>query len=81
MIVIVNIFSFMTKMSKADSGHYQISEMEHFAKIINSFTQLIILAKQFILDILRGFEYTSESIQRCKDSLEIFQSIQNFIKV
>ena len=81
MIVIVNIFSFMTKISKADSGHYQISEMEHFAKIINSFTQLIILAKQFILDILRGFEYTSESIPCCKNSLEIFQSIQTFIKV
>ena len=78
MIVIVNIFTFMTKVY---SEHSQISELECFAKIINSFTTLIILEKQLILDILRGFEYTSESIPCCKNFLEIFQSIQNFIKV
>ena len=81
MIVIVNIFTFMTKMSKVYSEDSQISEMECFAKIKNSFTPLIILEKQFMLDILRGFEYTSESTPCCKNSLEIFQSIQNFITV
>ena len=55
--------------------------MERFAKIVNSFMLLIIFAKKLILDILRGSEYASESIQSCKDSLEIFQSIPNFIKI
>ena len=45
------------------SEHCQISEMECFAKKINSFTLLIISAKQSILDILQGSKYASESIQ------------------
>ena len=81
MIAIVNIFTFRTKMSKAYSEHYQISEMERFAKIVNSFAPLITFARQFILDILGGSEHATESIQCCKDSLEIFRSIQNFVKI
>ena len=50
-------------MSKAYSGHCQIPEMERFAKIVNSFTLLIVFAKQLILDILRGSKCASESIQ------------------
>ena len=68
-------------MSMAYWERCQTYEMERFAKIVNSFTQLIIFAKKLILDILRGSEYASESIQCCKDSLEIFQSIPNFIKI
>ena len=68
-------------MSKAYSEHYQISEMERFAKRVNSFTPLITFAKQFILDILRGSEHATESIQCCKDSLEIFRSVQNLVKI
>ena len=68
-------------MLKAYSEHCQISEIEHYTKIVNSFTSLIIFLKQFILGTLQGSEYGSESIQYCKDSLEIFRSIQNFIKI
>ena len=77
-------------MSKAYSGHCQIPEMERFAKIVNSFTLLIVFAKQLILDILRGsnaplkvFNQVSciFAVVFCKDSLQIFLPIQNVIKI
>ena len=50
-------------MSNVYAEHCQISEMERFAKTVNSFTPLIISAKQSILDILQDSEYASDSIQ------------------
>ena len=54
--------------------------MERFAKIVNSFTLLIIFAKKLILDILRGSEYASESIQCCKVLWKSFSLFQILLK-
>ena len=36
--------------------------MERFAKIVNGWDLLTVLAKRFILDVLQGSEYASESV-------------------
>ena len=46
--------------SEAYSEHCQTSNMELFAKIVNSFLSLTIFAKSSILDVWQGFEYNSD---------------------
>ena len=56
-------------MSEAYSEPCQKSKMEFFAKIINGFYPLIILAECSVLDVWQGPEYASASTSSQKTAL------------